>query len=121
MCSPSSETRFLTAICCRKVTSGWCLRALSCERAWFWLWGRCSIVHVLECASRTLLTVGIDSCRLRSQLAEMESDHSETMSSVQAKHSTEIQTLKELLASSEAHSTDLQKEVWRLNAHALLI
>ena len=49
--------------------------------------------------------------RLRSVLAEKESDHADSISSLQAKHATEIQTLKELLASSEANNTDLQKEV----------
>ncbi len=49
--------------------------------------------------------------RLRSQLAEKESDHGEAVASLQAKNASEIQTLKELLASSEANNTDLQKEV----------
>ena len=51
------------------------------------------------------------SSRLQTQLAEKESDHSEAVSSLQSKHSAEIQNLKKLLASSEATNTDLQKEV----------
>lgn len=44
------------------------------------------------------------------ELSTKDSDHREAISSLQAKHSTEIQTLKNLLASSEANNTDLQKE-----------
>ena len=49
--------------------------------------------------------------RLQSQLSEKESDHKEAISSLESKHSVEIQNLKKLLASSEATNTDLQKEV----------
>ena len=48
--------------------------------------------------------------RLRSELSTIDSDHREAISSLQAKHSAEIQTLKNLLASSETNNTDLQKE-----------
>ena len=51
------------------------------------------------------------SVRLRSQLSEKEADHAEALASAQAKYSSEIQNLKEILASSEANNTDLQKEV----------
>ena len=44
-------------------------------------------------------------------MTEKESDHREAVTSLESKHSAEIQNLKKLLASSEATNTDLQKEV----------
>ena len=49
--------------------------------------------------------------RLQAQLQEKETDHSESIKSLEAKHSTEVQTLKELLATSESTNTELQTEV----------
>jgi hypothetical protein len=54
------------------------------------------------------------SVRLRAQLSEKEADHAEALASAQAKYSSEIQNLKEILASSEANNTDLQKEVRKI-------
>ena len=49
--------------------------------------------------------------RLQGQLQEKETDHSESIKSLEAKHSTEVQSLKELLATSESTNTELQTEV----------
>ena len=49
--------------------------------------------------------------RLQTALAEKESDYAEAMSAMEAKHNSEMQKTKELLAASEATNTDLQKEV----------
>ena len=44
-------------------------------------------------------------------LADKDSDHTEATGALRAKHSSEIQKNKALLAASEATNTDLQKEV----------
>ena len=50
--------------------------------------------------------------RLRDQLADKEADLRDTVSSLHSKHNAEIQSLKEILAATEATNADLQKEVW---------
>ena len=51
------------------------------------------------------------SLRLQAQLEEKEADMKETISSLQHKHQTELQRVKEMLAATETTNTDLQKEV----------
>ena len=52
--------------------------------------------------------------RLQKQLSDKDNDHMEAMKAVETKYLAEIQTLKELTATSEGNNTELQKEV-RLN------
>ena len=52
--------------------------------------------------------------RLQKQLSDKDNDHMEAMKAVDTKYLAEIQTLKELMATSESNNTELQKEV-RLN------
>ena len=49
--------------------------------------------------------------RLQAQLQEKDSDHSEAVKSLEAKHIAEVQKLKELLATSESTNTELHNEV----------
>ena len=52
--------------------------------------------------------------RLQKQLSDKDNDHMEAMKAVETKYLAEIQTLKELMTTSESNNTELQKEV-RLN------
>lgn len=49
--------------------------------------------------------------RLQATIEDKEAEHAEAISALQAKHSSEMQKNKALLAASEATNTDLQKEV----------
>ena len=49
--------------------------------------------------------------RLQAQLEEKEADLKDSVSSLQTKHTAELQRLKEMLAATETTNTDLQKEV----------
>uniref|UniRef100_A0A1X7VNS0 non-specific serine/threonine protein kinase n=1 Tax=Amphimedon queenslandica TaxID=400682 RepID=A0A1X7VNS0_AMPQE len=48
--------------------------------------------------------------KLQAQLQEKDSDHSEAVKSLEAKHIAEVQKLKELLATSESTNTELHNE-----------
>lgn len=54
--------------------------------------------------------------RLQAQLAEKESDHSESLKALEVKLNGEIQALKEMLESSETGNNDLQNEVSDANS-----
>lgn len=53
--------------------------------------------------------------RLQAELKEKDTDHVEAIKTLEMKLSAEIQNLKELLSTSEAANTAVQKEVSKKN------
>ncbi len=50
--------------------------------------------------------------RLQKEISDKESDHQESLKTIEEKYTSDIQTLKASMATLEASKAEIQKEVW---------